>query len=46
MAEKTIQQLQSQLYYITHKDELNQKRKSYKRQSWTQRADNPKRLIN
>jgi len=46
MAEKTIQQLASRLYYLENKDNLNQKRKLYKRQAWGERADNPKRLTN
>jgi hypothetical protein len=37
-----IQRLQNRLYYITHKDEVNKKRKNYKRQPWSERADNPK----
>ena len=34
--------LWSKLYYINHKDEVNKKRKNYKRQTWAERADNPK----
>jgi DnaJ-class molecular chaperone len=39
--DKDIQKLQNRLYYLTHKKELNQKRKKYKRQSWNERMDNP-----
>ena len=34
--------LQSRLYYIKNKKEHNKKRKTYKRQSWKDRKDNPK----
>jgi len=39
---RNINNLQSKLYYISHKDEINKKRKLYKRQPWSMRADNPK----
>lgn len=40
--EKRLKQLTNRLYYIEHKDEVNSKRKKYKRQSWADRKDNPK----
>lgn len=40
--EKRLQQLKNRLYYIEHKDDINNKRKSYKRQPWSERKDNPK----
>jgi hypothetical protein len=40
--EKRLQQLKNRLYYIEHKDDINKKRKSYKRQPWSERKDNPK----
>ncbi len=39
---KRLKQLTNRLYYIEHKDEVNSKRKKYKRQSWADRKDNPK----
>lgn len=39
---KQIQQKNCRLYYITHKDEINQNRKKYRRQPWAERKDNPK----
>lgn len=39
---KRIAKLQMRLYYIEHKDKINQNRKKYKRQSWAERKDNPK----
>lgn len=37
-----IKKLQNRLYYINNKPEINKKRKNYKRQSWKDRADNPR----
>lgn len=39
---KKIQNLQDKLYYIENKTEHNKKRKTYKRQAWADRKDNPK----
>jgi hypothetical protein len=39
---KRITKLQMRLYYIQHKDEINQNRKKYRRQPWAERKDNPK----
>ena len=39
---KKIGNLQSKLYYIENKTEHNKKRKTYKRQAWADRKDNPK----
>ena len=36
---KRLSQLVNRLYYIEHKDEINAKRKKYKRQSWADRKD-------
>jgi len=38
---KKIENLQSKLYYIENKTEHNKKRKTYKRQAWADRKDNP-----
>ncbi len=43
---KEIQKKQHRLYYITHKDDINKRRKNYKRQVWSERKDNPKNAIN
>lgn len=39
---KLITKTQNRLYYILNKDKVNAKRKTYKRQKWSERADNPK----
>jgi len=39
---KKIGNLQSKLYYIENKTKHNKKRKTYKRQAWKDRKDNPK----
>jgi hypothetical protein len=41
---KRISNLKNKLYYIKNKETINQKRKEYKRQSWENRKDNPKRI--
>lgn len=38
---KKIGNLQSKLYYIENKTEHNKKRRTYKRQTWEWRKDNP-----
>lgn len=40
--ETKIKQKENRLYYIEHKPEINQNRKKYNRQTWDERADNPK----
>lgn len=40
--EERLKYLKNRLYYIEHKDDVNSKRKSYKRQPWSERKDNPK----
>ena len=42
---REIERKRLRLRYIEHKDEYIQTRKINKRQSWAERADNPKRLI-
>jgi len=42
---KKIGNLQSKLYYIENKTKHNKKRKTYKRQAWKDRKDNPKNKI-
>ncbi len=41
---KKIGNLQSKLYYIENKTKHNKKRKTYKRQAWKDRKDNPKNM--
>jgi len=41
---KKIGNLQSRLYYIENKTKHNKKRKTYKRQAWKDRKDNPKNM--
>lgn len=43
--QKKIGNLQSKLYYIENKTKHNKKRKTYKRQAWKDRKDNPKNKI-
>ena len=43
-AQKEIQRLRDKMNYILHKDERNNKRKTYKRQAWKDRSDNPKNI--
>ncbi len=40
--EERMKHLKNKLYYILHKEDVNQKRKLYKRQPWSERKDNPK----
>ena len=44
--DKEIRKKQNSLYFINHKETINAKRRSYKRQKWSERADNPKRINN
>ncbi len=44
--QKEIQRLRDKMNYILHKEERNLKRKNYKRQTWKDRADNPKNKKN
>lgn len=39
---KLIRQKQSRKNYLLNKKKINKQRKSYKRQSWSERKDNPK----
>jgi hypothetical protein len=38
--DKDILKLTNKLYYINNKENINKKRKLYKRQTWKERADN------
>ena len=40
--EERLKYLKNKLYYILHKEEVNKKRRVYKRQPWSERKDNPK----
>ncbi len=41
---KQITIKQCALYYTLHADDINKKRRNYKRQKWADRADNPKNI--
>lgn len=41
---REILKKKNRLYYITHKEQINKNRKKYKRQTWSERKDNPKNL--
>jgi len=41
---KQITVKQCALYYTLHSNNINSKRKNYKRQKWADRADNPKNI--
>lgn len=43
--EQKMQQLRNRLSYINNRDERVQKRKTYKRQPWEKRKDNPKNKV-
>lgn len=41
---KQIALKQCALYYTLHADDINSKRKNYKRQKWSNRTDNPNNI--
>jgi|TARA_R100000951_G_scaffold116421_2_gene128149 hypothetical protein len=44
--ERDLRLKRDALYYIMNKETVNKKRKTYKRQSWADRKDNPKNMVN
>ncbi len=43
--ERDLRLKRDALYYIMNKETVNKKRKTYKRQSWADRKDNPKNMV-